>query len=142
MSDKKYLDDAGLTRMWTQVKSFLSSNYATKSSLSSLQTTVNDKATKATTLAGYGITDAYTKTQIDGLGHMKLTKGTGSSIPSLSVNQFYVFYGKTINGSIKLPSGGNYYCNAPTKGGYFSGGSVLLSSDESVAGGYIIIRIS
>ena len=31
-----------------------------------LKTTVDGKADKATTLAGYGITDAYTKTEIDG----------------------------------------------------------------------------
>ena len=32
-----------------------------------LETTVDGKADKATTLAGYGITDAYTKTETDGL---------------------------------------------------------------------------
>ena len=30
-------------------------------------TTVNGKADKATNLSGYGITDAYTKTEVDGL---------------------------------------------------------------------------
>ena len=34
------------------------SDYASKEDL-------NDKATKATTIAGYGITDAYTKTEVD-----------------------------------------------------------------------------
>ena len=37
------------------------------SALNSLSTTVGGKADKATTLAGYGITDAYTKTQVDGM---------------------------------------------------------------------------
>lgn len=36
-----------------------------ESSLSSLGTTVANKADKSTTLAGYGITDAYTKTEIN-----------------------------------------------------------------------------
>ena len=31
----KYLDQSGLSRVWTKIKSYLSSNYATKSSLSS-----------------------------------------------------------------------------------------------------------
>ena len=38
---------------------------ATDSDISTLTTTVNGKANKSTTLAGYGITDAYTKTQTD-----------------------------------------------------------------------------
>lgn len=40
---------------------------ADASALNSLSTTVGGKADKATTLAGYGITDAYTKTQVDGM---------------------------------------------------------------------------
>lgn len=35
--------------------------------ISQLQTDVSGKADAATTLAGYGITDAYTKTQVDGM---------------------------------------------------------------------------
>ena len=38
---------------------------AAASTVSALQTTVNGKADKATTLAGYGIADAYTKTEVD-----------------------------------------------------------------------------
>lgn len=37
------------------------------SALNTLSSTVDGKADKATTLAGYGITDAYTKTQVDGM---------------------------------------------------------------------------
>ena len=37
-----------------------------QSKVDKLKETVNDKADKATTLAGYGIEDAYTKTDIDG----------------------------------------------------------------------------
>ena len=35
--------------------------------IATLQTDVSGKADAATTLAGYGITDAYTKTQVDGM---------------------------------------------------------------------------
>jgi len=38
---------------------------ASAADLSALQTTVSDKADKATTLSGYGITDAYTKEAVD-----------------------------------------------------------------------------
>ncbi len=44
---------------------------ADKTTVEGLETTltnkINEKATKATTLEGYGITDAYTKTQVDGM---------------------------------------------------------------------------
>lgn len=47
---------------------------------------ISGKANKATTLAGYGITDAYTKTQVDGLVagvlHYKGTKATVSALPT------------------------------------------------------------
>ena len=40
---------------------------AAQDAVDALETTVGGKADKATTLAGYGITDAYTKTETDGL---------------------------------------------------------------------------
>ena len=40
---------------------------ADKSALQTLSNTVSGKADKATTLAGYGITNAYTKTEVDGM---------------------------------------------------------------------------
>ena len=43
----------------------IAKTYATKQSVTDLTTTVNGKADKATSLAGYGITDAYTKTEVD-----------------------------------------------------------------------------
>ena len=47
---------------------------------------ISGKADKATTLSGYGITDAYTKTQVDGLVsgtfHYKGTKATYSELPT------------------------------------------------------------
>lgn len=86
----KYLDLTGLGEVWANIKSYISSkiptktsqlqndsNYATTSQLPSktsqlindsgflTSTDISNKANKATTLSGYGITDAYTKTQVD-----------------------------------------------------------------------------
>ena len=57
-----------------------------------LQTTVDNKADKATTLAGYGITDAYTKTAADSLLNAKANtnldnlNNTGANISNWSSN--------------------------------------------------------
>lgn len=50
--------------------------YATTTSLNDLTNIVSNKADKATTLAGYGITDAYTKTKIDELLNDYVTLNT------------------------------------------------------------------
>lgn len=47
-------------------KTEVEETYATKTELSGVSTEVAKKADKATTLAGYGITDAHTKTEVDG----------------------------------------------------------------------------
>lgn len=50
----------------SKVKTLADGQVATNTSnITNLQTAVDGKANKATTLAGYGITDAYTKTQTD-----------------------------------------------------------------------------
>lgn len=72
MAELKYLDGTGLSQVWNKIKSLLAlkadaTNLESLSeTVTSLQSTVVSKADKATTLAGYGITDAYTKTEIDG----------------------------------------------------------------------------
>lgn len=91
MAELKYLDGTGLSQVWNKIKELLSAK-ADASALSTLNstvegltTTVGGKADKATTLAGYGITDAYTKTEIDGkLGgamHYKGQKPTFEELP-------------------------------------------------------------
>lgn len=50
-----------LVKVWAKIVDL----FATKASVTKLETVVNTKATKATTLAGYGIEDAYTKTEVD-----------------------------------------------------------------------------
>ena len=82
MSTYKYLDDNGLTYYHSKVKTLLSGK---QNSLSNAQlnavnsgitsgkvstydgyaSTIANKADKATTLSGYGITNAYTKTETD-----------------------------------------------------------------------------
>ena len=77
-SDGKYATKAQGTKADTAVQpdaldayvttETANTTYATKASLSGYATTtaLDDKANKSTTLSGYGITDAYTKTEADG----------------------------------------------------------------------------
>lgn len=92
MAELKYLDGTGLSQVWNKIKQQLATK-ADASALSTLNstvegltTTVGGKADKATTLAGYGITDAYTKAEIDGkLGgamHYKGQKPTFAELPA------------------------------------------------------------
>lgn len=92
MAELKYLDGTGLSQVWNKIKQQLATK-ADASALSTLNstvegltTTVGGKADKATTLAGYGITDAYTKAEIDGkLGgamHYKGQKPTFAELPT------------------------------------------------------------
>lgn len=68
----KYLDGTGLSYVWGKIKEQLALKAAAadltslQGTVSTLSETVEGKANKATTLAGYGITDAYTKTEVDG----------------------------------------------------------------------------
>lgn len=92
MAELKYLDGTGLSQVWNKIKQQLATK-ANASALStlegtveSLQTTVDGKAAKATTLAGYGITDAYTKAEINGkltgAMHYKGQKPTFAELPA------------------------------------------------------------
>ena len=56
--------ESGLVKDVTDAKNAAG---AAQGAVDALETTVGGKADKATTLAGYGITDAYTKTETDGL---------------------------------------------------------------------------
>lgn len=68
----KYLDGTGLSYVWGKIKEQLALKAAAadltslQGTVSALSETVEEKADKATTLGGYGITDAYTKTEVDG----------------------------------------------------------------------------
>ncbi len=87
----KYLDESGVQAFWNKVKTELSYK-AAESDVTALQTTVAGKADKATTLAGYGITDAYKKTEVD----TKLgTKADSSTVSALSTNLTNNYYNKT-----------------------------------------------
>ena len=72
MAELKYLDGTGLSQVWNKIKAQLvlkadtTALDALEGTVATLEETVDGKAAKATTLDGYGITDAYTKTEIDG----------------------------------------------------------------------------
>ena len=55
--------------LYTEVRpadgTYVKEKKTTAANLTALDTAIKDKADKATTLGGYGITDAYTKTQVD-----------------------------------------------------------------------------
>lgn len=92
MAELKYLDGTGLSQVWNKIKELLSAKAdataleALEGTVASLEETVDGKAAKATTLAGYGITDAYTKTEIDGkltsAMHYKGSVATYSALPT------------------------------------------------------------
>lgn len=82
MSTYKYLDDNGLTYYHSKVKTLLNGKQNTLSTAQvnavnsgitsgkvstydGYASTISGKADKATTLSGYGITNAYTKTETD-----------------------------------------------------------------------------
>ena len=116
MAATKYLDYNGLLYFWTCIKGMFaqpatanplmdgtaavgsSSKYAKEDHVHPSDTS---KADAATTIAGYGITDAYTKTEID----QKLTSGmhykgsvaTVSQLPA-SGNEVGDFYNVTATG--------------------------------------------
>ena len=90
MAELKYLDGTGLSQVWNKIKAQRASK-ADASALASLtervstaETTLAGKANTATTLAGYGITDAYTKAEIDGkLGGAMHYKGQNPTFAEL-----------------------------------------------------------
>ena len=127
----KYLDNAGLSRMWTRIKSYLSSNYATKSALSS---GLSGKANSSHTHTTSQITNLAT--YVDGRIDSKLPSNSGPdiaikdmginqnttgaktyTIPSMSIGDLYFCsgYANARSGSVtvKLPSGGTYLVWAP-----------------------------
>ena len=81
-----YLDKTSLTLLWNKVKNNIAGKqdtltFDTTPTTSStnpvtsngIYTALSGKAATATTLAGYGITDAYTQTQLNTLFNAKLT---------------------------------------------------------------------
>ena len=81
---------ANITLNYSDVGAAASSHTHTSSEVTDLSTTISSaisgKADSATSLSGYGITDAYTKTEIDGklsgAMHFKGTKASVSNLPT------------------------------------------------------------
>ena len=146
---KKYLDNVGLGRMWNRIKVYLTNNYAAKShthtiaQITSLQTTLNGKANKATTLAGYGITDAYTKTESDGryyrpLATQNISEHVVTTSKTVAVEAMDNHTTKAVKATLTgSPRTNRYlYINAPAGGTYY-----IEPSDKTVSGGSRIISL-
>lgn len=69
-------DTDTIINKWKELETFLEG----LSESDNLATILSDKADKATTLAGYGITDAYTKTNVDDLLKLYVTLATTQTI--------------------------------------------------------------
>lgn len=156
---KKYLDNVGLGRMWNRIKAYLTNNYAAKShthtiaQITNLQTTLDGKANKATTLAGYGITDAYTKTESDGryyrpaanrsLSGILSTTSETVALAAMDNHTVIQNVSLSVTGSprrnrtytLTAPSGGTYYVenarrkegNVRINSGVISGGGTIMT---------------
>lgn len=86
--------------------------------------TVSNKADAATTLAGYGITDAYTKTEVDGLISGALHyKGTYTTFAELTA---------AVAAGTITPADGDVY-NITTAGGTDSRGTSIKAGDNVAA---------
>lgn len=73
--------DSDIRKVSSDLSSLSSTVSGHTSTISSMQTSLNNKANKSTTLSGYGITNAYTKTEVD-------SKDTAikNSIPKVTVS--------------------------------------------------------
>lgn len=73
--------DTDIREVSSDLSSLSSTVSGHTSTISSMQTSLNNKANKSTTLSGYGITNAYTKTEVD-------SKDTAikNSIPKVTVS--------------------------------------------------------
>lgn len=143
----KYLDNAGLDRVWDKIKTYLTNNYAVKShthtiaQITNLQTTLNGKANSSHTHTTSQITDLSSKGYIS-IGNKVTYNSEGSSytLPASSVGVLIpcdiLLSSSDINATIKAPSGGQYIVT----GCYTS--IITDNYALSVAGGAIIIRNS
>lgn len=82
------------------------------SNVTDLQTTLNNKASKATTLAGYGITDAYTNTEVD---NALAVKANSSDLATVATSGSYNDLSNTPSLATVATSGSyNDLSNTPT----------------------------
>lgn len=158
----KYLDDSGLSRMWSKVKTYVSNNYATKSALSD---GLAGKANSSHTHTSSQITDLQTK--LDKIPTITKSSATANmlnnhyTLPSLAVGEirFHTLTANQIHNNryVKLPSGGTYgiIYEDIISGGYssetkleigvYAGSSNIVNGKED-AGNYVLdffyIRIS
>ena len=139
----KYLDDSGLSRMWSKVKTYMSNNYAAKShthtiaQITSLQTMLDGKANSSHTHTSSQITDLQTKS----IRPLK-TNGTTTTLPSINIGEMKAFRVTVPTlGDVYLPSGGTYIAITPAASptffsenssqGVVSGGAKLANNYSS-----------
>lgn len=120
MAESKYLDEAGLQRTWSRIKSWLSSNYAT---ISALNSGLSGKANSSHTHTYSSITNLSTwKSNNFGSGSYSISSGyeitvnsSGVAIGSTSatnVNKDIYVTGKaTVQGYVSVDSNGRVDIN-------------------------------
>ena len=135
MADAKYLNDSGLTRTWSRIKTYLSSNYSTKSELTS---GLAGKANTSHTHTSSQITDLNTKTgNMKSIGSYAVTGGSTSSpvtLASIAINDFKTFTSNSY-AKFKLPSGGQYLIISNVSLTITAGSSKELGAVNVAAGG-------
>ena len=136
---KVYQNDAWVTFATPSDLSDALSNYVTDSELS---TALDGKADKATTLAGYGITDAYTKEEVDtaianidalppqagNSGKFLTSDGTDASWASLPIATDQVAGVVKQGTNVTIASDGSISANVPVQSVNGSTGDVVVSS--------------
>lgn len=130
-------DTDTIINKWLELEAFLSG--LTESD--NLATILSDKANKATTLAGYGITDAYTSAKVDELLGLYVTLGTAQTITGeknftggLKVNGSPIVYDATnkywkLEGDLLVTGGVTMYANEGTYTPSTIMDALLLDSD-------------
>lgn len=145
-------DTDTIINKWKELEAFLSG----LSESDNLATILGGKANKATTLAGYGITDAYTKTQVNNTfalyipiaGYTNVT-GEKNFTGGLRVNNSpSIYYDATnkywkLEGDLLVTGGVTMYADGTTSGGssaYSTLGS-LLNVDDSIDASASVDRV-
>lgn len=78
-------------------------------SVNSLESTLNNKADKAATLMGYGITDAYTKNEVDAISALSVKKSGDNMTGPLNGTAVNLSGLSTANGYVKSGSDDSYF---------------------------------
>ena len=138
MANSKYLSDSGLTRTWSRIKTYLSSNYSTKSELTS---GLAGKANTSHTHTSSQITDLKITTgNMKSVGTYTITGGSTSTpvtLSSIAVNEFKTFTSNSY-AKFKLPSGGRYLIISSFSVTIMAGNTKYFGAIAVAAGGSVV----